>query len=201
MKQILATFASLLLLSSLDTHAAGFGLELSPIVGARFGGSFETRAGDDLDLDAGLSYGLALDFGPRESELKYELLWSRQESGIDFRGLAGLDDLDVTVDQFMFGGVYETTQGRFRENISALVGGSVITAEGSDPQAFFSVGIGLGGKYYATKNLVFRVDIRGYCNIVESEGAFISTGGTTIVFFSGDVLWQGEVSVGVAFSF
>lgn len=201
MKKLLASFAGLLLILGLDARAAGLSLELTPMIGYRVGGSFEGFSGDKLTLDAGLSYGLALDFGPRDTPLKFELLWSRQESGIDFRGLGGWEHLDVAVDQFMFGGIYELSQGRFRETISTLIGASMFSPQDNDRQAFFSAGIGLGAKYYATKNLILRADVRGYCNFVESDSVFISSGIYDVVFFRGDTLFQGEVSLGVSFSF
>ena len=201
MRRFLVACAGVWLLSCLTARAQGLAIELSPFYGYRFGGSIDSSTGDDLDFDAGQAYGLALDFGPRDSDMKFELLWSHQESGIDFEGLGGLDSLDVTVDEFMFGGIYEMGQGKFREYFTGMVGASLFDVPGSDPEAYFCIGIGGGVKYYVHKNLALRLDLRGYCNIVESEGAFISSGGYTVAYFSADTLWQGEVSVGVTLSF
>src|SRR5512137_1768765 len=107
MKRIHIGAAGLLLLSCFGARAQGLAVEISPFYGYRFGGSIDSSTGDDLDLKAGPAYGLALDICPRDSDMKFELLWSRQESGIDFEGLGGLGDVDVTVDEFMFGGIYE----------------------------------------------------------------------------------------------
>lgn len=198
MKRLLIGCVGWLLLSCAGAHAQGLAFELSPFFGYRFGGSIDSSAGDDLDLKAGPAYGLALNLGPRDSEMKFELSWSRQESGIE---LDGLDDLDVTVDEFMFGGVYEWGQGRFREYFTGVLGASVFDTPTSDPEAYFCIGIGGGVKYYVLKNLALRLDLRGFCNIVESEGAFISSGGYTVGYFSADTLWQGEISAGLTLSF
>ena len=198
MKPHLTKCLGLLLLSCLGAQAQGIAVELSPFYGYRFGGSLLSSTGEDLDLEAGQAYGLSLDFGPRDSDMKFELLWSHQESGVDSEGLG---HLDVTVDEFMFGGIYEMGQGRFREYFTGMLGASVFEVPGSDPEAYFALSIGGGVKYYVLKNLALRIDLRGYCNIVQSEGAFISSGGYTVAYFSADTLWQGEISAGLTLSF
>jgi len=36
---------------------------------------------------------------------------------------------------------------------------------------------------------------------VDSSGGFISTGGSTVVVFSGSAVWQGQATVGVSLAF
>ncbi len=201
MKPHLVKCLGLLLFSCLGAGAQGIAVELSPFYGCRFGGSLISSTGQDLDLEAGQAYGLSLYFAPRNSDMKFELLWSRQESGVDTEEVGGLGHLDLTVDEFMFGGVYEAGQGRFREYFSGMLGVSVFDVPGSDPEAYFAISIGGGVKYYVLKNLALRIDLRGYCNIVQAEGAFVSSGGYTVAYFSADTLWQGEISVGLTLSF
>ena len=47
----------------------------------------------------------------------------------------------------------------------------------------------------------FQASLRGYCTVVESDSVFISTGGTTVAYFSGSAVWQGEVSGGITLAF
>ena len=201
MKRLLIRCAGLLLSSCLGASAQGFEVELSPFYGYRFGGSVDSSSGGTLDLKPGQAYGLTLDFGPRDSEVKFELLWSRQESGIDFEGLGGLGKVDVTVDEFMLGGVYEMRQGRFRERVSGMMGATVFNAEGSDAEARFCVGLGVGVKYFLFKNLALCADLRGFCTLFREEAAFISSGGNTVAYFGGSTLWQGEVTAGFTLTF
>ncbi len=175
--------------------------EVSPFYGYRFGGSMHTSSGSDTDLEPAGAYGLALDFAPQATEIKLELFWSRQNSEVDLHGSGGFNHVDVLVDEFQFGGIYEAGQGRLRETVSALVGATVFSPEHGDTDARFSFNFGVGVKYFLLKNLALRADLRGYCTVVESEGAFISIGGRTVAYFSGSSIWQGEISGGITLAF
>jgi hypothetical protein len=56
-------------------------------------------------------------------------------------------------------------------------------------------------KYFITRNLALRADLRGFCTIVDSGGALISSGGGTSVAFYGTAMWQGQATVGVTLAF
>jgi hypothetical protein len=182
--------------------AAAPTFEISPFFGYRWGGFVKSEDGTDADFDGGVSYGLAFDLTPvRDSDIKLELLWSRQDSGLDLENLGSSSHVDMTVDEFLIGGVFEQTRGKFKYYLSGLLGATLFAPEGLDSQVKFGLSIGGGFKYFLLKNLALRFDIRGYCTIVDSEGAFISTGGTTVAYFGGNSMWQGEVSGGVTVAF
>jgi len=199
MKLGMVAFVGCLLVSALDAHGQGR-FEISPFYGYRWGGDFETAGGEKLGLQAGKAYGLSFDYsaGP---DLKFELLWSRQESSVDLHDVGGFNQLGVTVDEFQIGGVLETTYGRLHPYITGLLGASLFGPDDSDSEVRFSLSIGGGVKFFLFKNLALRADIRGYCTIVESDSAFISHGGVTLVRFSGSTMWQGEVSGGITLAF
>ena len=72
---------------------------ISPFYGYRFGGevqNFET--GTTYSFKEGPAYGVFLDYAPMNYYGRYEVLWSHQDSGLDFRGDNGLGDVDVTID-------------------------------------------------------------------------------------------------------
>jgi hypothetical protein len=188
--------AALFVLSGITAYCQT--IELTPFYGYRWGGECETPDGEELDFDNSEAYGLVLDFGPKDSEIKMEFLWSRQDGGLDFDGTFSAD---MTVDEFMVGGIYEERYGNFRGYLSLLLGASLFDVEGFDSELYFSTSIGGGVKYFITPNIALRADVRGYCTITDSEAAFISTGGTTVVYFAGDALWQGEVTAGVTIAF
>jgi len=188
-----------LFVSMLSAQAQLF--EISPFFGYRFGGSFETESGRDTDLEAGRSYGLSLDYAPHDSDIKLELFWSRQDSRLDLYGAGGFNHVNTAVDDFMLGGVYENGRGRLRETATVLLGATVFSPDSADTEARFGLSVGLGVKYFLLRNLALRADLRGYSTIVEGHAAFISSGGRTLVYFSGDAIWQGEVSGGITVSF
>jgi hypothetical protein len=191
--------AAWLCVVALGSQAQEF--DVSPFFGYRFGGGVKTTSGQETDLEAGRAYGLSLGLAPLDLDQKLALFWSGQDSGLDLESASGLGHLKVAVDEFMIGGIYEHGHGRLRETFTALLGATVYSPNYGELEARFSFGVGLGVKYFLFKNLALRADLRGYCTVVESDSAFISSGGVTIVYFSGSAIWQGEISGGITFSF
>ena len=176
---------------------------ISPFFGYRFGGEVENlETGADYDFEDAPAYGLTLDYAPLGSDMRLELLWSHQDSSIDFRGdnELALGEIDLTVDVIQFGGVVEFGRGRWREYISAHLGATHFSSDLGDDTRF-SFGFGAGGKLFLTNNLYLRADVRGFCTVVDAEGSFIHANGITIASFSGSTLWQGQVSAGVGITF
>ena len=199
MKLSVVGFLGSLLVFSPGAQGQGM-FEISPFYGYRWGGQFETAGGQSLGLQAGKAYGLSFDYSP-STDLKFELLWSRQESSVDLHDVGGFNRLGVTVDEFQIGGVLETTYGRLQPYITGLLGATLFGPDDSDSDVRFSISIGGGVKFFLFRNLALRADIRGYCSVVESDSAFISHGGVTLVHFSGSTMWQGEVSGGITLAF
>ena len=189
--------------SSLDealTQTQRFGI--SPFFGYRFGGEVEDLStGTEYDFDDAPAYGLTLDYAPPGSDMRLELLWSRQDSGIDFGGDYGLGNVDLTIDVFQLGGIVEFGTARWREYISLHVGATHFSSDAFDDDTRFSLGVGGGGKVFLTKNVYLRVDVRAFCTVVEAEGTFIYYGGIAVASFSGSSLWQGQVSAGFGITF
>ena len=201
MKPRLLIYATSLLLSTLSLRGQPL-VEISPAYGYRWGGGVKTTDGQDLNFQDGRAYGLSLDYSPnRDSDLKFELLWSRQDSGINLDNAHGLNHLGLTVDEFQIGGVLETTYGRLHPYITGLLGASLFGPQGNDSEVRFSLSIGGGVKFFLLRNLAFRADLRGFCTVVESDSAFIYAGGVTIAHFSGSTLWQGEITGGLTVAF
>jgi len=182
------------------TQTKQFGI--SPFYGYRFGGEVE-----DLDTGARYSfedapaYGLFLDYAPINYNGRFEFLWSRQDSSVDFSGNNGVGRVDLTIDEFQIGGVAEFGSERFREYVSAHIGATYYSSDGDGDDLRFSFGIGAGVKAFLTKNIYLRADIRGFCTIVEAEGSFIYANGVTVASFTGTTLWQGQASVGIGITF
>ena len=175
---------------------------ISPFYGYRWGGGLETVSGQEISFQDARAYGLALDYTPLHSpDFKLELMWSRQDSSLDFHGFGGENRVRMTVDEFLIGALVERPYGRFHPYLDALVGASLFGPEGMDSETRFSLSIGGGLKFFLLKNLALRADLRGYCTVVDSESAFISVGGVTVAHFHGSTLWQGEISGGVTLSF
>jgi hypothetical protein len=182
------------------TQTTRFGI--SPFIGYRFGGEVEdSTTGSKHSFEDSPAYGLILDYAPIDFYGRYELLWSHQDTSLDFNGNNGLGEVDVTIDVIQVGGELEFGKDRLRSYLSAHVGATHFSSDGHGDDTRFSFGIGVGGKAFLTKNIYLRADFRGFCTVVESEGSFISANGNTVATFSGDTLWQAQVSAGFGITF
>jgi hypothetical protein len=175
---------------------------ISPFFGYRFGGEVEDDdTGKEYSFEDSPAFGLFLDYAPVNFHGRYELLWSHQESSLDFEGDNGLGEVDVTIDVIQVGGVLEFGKDRLRTYVSAHAGITHFSSDGHGDDTRFSFGIGVGGKAFLTKNVYLRADFRGFCTVVESEGSFISANGTTVANYTGSTLWQAQISAGVGITF
>ena len=175
---------------------------IMPFYGYRFGGDVEApNTGTEYEFDDGPAYGLCLSYAPLDYPGRFELLWSRQDSGIDFRGNNGLGEVDLTIDVIQIGGVSEFGTESFRPYVSAHVGATHYSSDDFGDDTRFSFGIGAGVKAFLTKNIYLCADLRGFCTVVEAEGSFIYYNGVSVARFSGSTIWQGQVSLGIGVTF
>ena len=182
------------------TQTQRFGI--SPFYGYRLGGGVENKTtGATYSFKDGPTYGLFLDYAPMNYYGRYELLWSHQDSSVNFHGDNGLGKVNVAIDVVQLGGVLEFGTERFREYVSAHAGATHFASEGYGDDTKFSFGIGGGVKAFLTKNIYLRADIRGFCTVTDAQGSFIYANGVTVASFRGSSLWQGQASVGVGFTF
>jgi hypothetical protein len=182
------------------TQTQSFGI--TPFYGYRFGGEVKNSTTEaTYSFEDAPAYGLFLDYAPMDFYGRYELLWSHQDSSLDFHGDNGLGKVDVAIDVIQIGGVLEFGTEQLRTYVSADAGATHFTSDGYGNDTKFSVGIGGGIKAFLTRNIYLRADLRGFCTVVEAEGSFIYVNGVTVATFSGSTLWQGQISAGVGITF
>jgi opacity protein-like surface antigen len=182
------------------TQTTRFGI--SPFYGYRFGGEIQDAStGSKYDFKDGPAYGLILDYAPMDYFGRFELLWSRQDTSVDFHGNNGLGNVDITIDVVQVGGECEYGSDRLRGYVSAHIGATHFSSDGHGDDTEFSFGIGAGVKAFLTKNIYLRADLRGFGTVTQAEGSFMFANGTTVATFSGTALWQGQVSAGVGVTF
>ncbi|HEX5399467.1 MAG TPA: hypothetical protein VFY06_10510 [Verrucomicrobiae bacterium] len=175
---------------------------VSPFYGYRFGGELENNnTGAAYNLENGPAYGLLLSYAPMDYYGRYELLWSHQDSSVDFNGDYGLGRVDVTIDVVQLGGVLEFGTQRLRAYVSAHAGATYFSSDGYGDETKFSMGFGGGGKAFLTKNIYLFGDLRGFFTVTEANGSFIYYNGVSVASFQGSGFWQGQVSAGVGFTF
>jgi opacity protein-like surface antigen len=178
-------------------------LEITPNYGYRFGGTVQNSlTGQSYNFQDAPAYGLTLDYAPdTNSGGELELMWSRQDTSVNLGGLAAVGKVNLSIDQIQLGGSMQTAGQHLREYVSVLLGGTYYSPDGYNDDLRFSLSIGGGVKYFFTKNIALRGDLRGYCTFIDTSSAFISHNGTTLVAFSGSTIWQGQATIGLTIAF
>lgn len=175
---------------------------ISPFFGYRFGGQIQDPHTDaKYSFQDGPAYGLILDYAPMDYYGRFELLWSRQDTSVDFQGNNGLGKVGITVDVIQVGGETEYGSRQIRGYVSAHVGATHFSSDGYGDDTRFSFDIGAGVKAFLTKHIYLRADLRGFGTVTDAQGGFIFANGVTVASFSGSTFWQGQVSAGVGVTF
>ncbi len=188
-------------------HAVG--LELTPLVGYTFGGSFEeSYSGTDLDLDEGVSLGAALDF-PLGQGRQVELYYSRQPTELQADGALLSEEVlfDLDVHYIHIGGTYTWhDEGRVRPFVVGTLGVTHLDPEpsGLDSQTRFSLGLGGGARAFVTERFGLRFEGRGFVTLLDDDGGgtviFSDPGGLSVAV-SSDFFAQFVFNAGVFFRF
>ena len=174
-------------------------IEVSPLVGYRFGGQFHEETTDrDVDLKEAATFGLAVDVEYAPDKM-VEVFYSRQSTSIDDTSL------DIDVEYFQIGGVAEFTQHNYTPYAVGTLGATRFSPDGDfDSETRFSLTFGGGVKWFFNEHWAARVEGRAYFTIFDSDAQVfcVSSGGAACLFrVSGSLVWQIEALAGVTFRF
>jgi hypothetical protein len=205
MRQVALALCVSAALAALPRPAHAQRVEITPFGGYRVGGGIaEVGAGEVVDDDGGPSLGVIVDvvFGGLSDGLKVEGVFSREATDLEVR----TGDFDppgsvhVEVDQLLVGGIQDLSYGRVRPFLAGLLGITRYAVPG-DTEVRFSVGVGAGVKFYATRNLGLRLDARGYMTVIDLGGAGICGGFGCAIRFNVSPAFQGDFTVGLLVAF
>jgi opacity protein-like surface antigen len=203
MKQLL--FALFVLTASFSAIAQPVGVEITPMVGFRTGGTIAYDVtnvfGDDVKTDDSATFGLIVDID-LSRYWQLELLANHQKSDLEYRGNLfepdiQLGDMDVTY--WHVGINYRYIAGNVHPFIGLTVGGATLDPklEGLDSENRFSGSLGGGVKVFLHRNIGIRLEGRGYWTSIDERSATCCNG-----YWSQDEdFLQAEASVGVIFAF
>jgi hypothetical protein len=172
-------------------HAGG--VEITPFVGGRFGGTVtESGTNRDRDVDGSASFGLVFDMAVKDPGAFIEIVWSHQETEVESGGKA----FDLSLDSIHVGGLFRWEDRRVQPFLNGGIGLTLFNAEGTE--AHLSGMLGTGFRIPLGQRSAFRFDARGI-GIVDSGsgGVFCSGGCLAAVSVAGTL--QGEVAVGFSF--
>ncbi len=142
--------------------------EISPFGGFETSGSVPVTNSltiDRLRADSGTSFGTFLDYGLTEN-VQAELMWNRDMTSFSERNAFTANyskAFNSDIDQFHFGFLYmlRNSERKVRPFIAAGIGFTHDSnSGGNSDKTAFSYGIGGGMKYYLTRHLGLRGDIR-----------------------------------------
>jgi hypothetical protein len=162
--------AVLCLLAAISTKAQGR-FEVTPFVGYETSGSYPvsgstgTSLFDTLRVNESLAYGTFIDYNVTEN-FQGEFMWNRNNtsySGHDILTQTYVNLYHSDVDQFQFGGLYmlRGSEHRLRPYIAGSVGFTHDeNSNGAANNTAFSYSAGGGVKYYVSRHLGLRGDIR-----------------------------------------
>jgi hypothetical protein len=182
----------------LPVHAGGF--EVAPFYGLRFGGQLQdSRTGDSINFDPAAAVGATVNVPLPGLQEKLELLYSHQDT--DFSVGILNSSIHVKVDEWQAGLLREYDFEQYRPFLVGTLGATNFSFSSAlDDVTLFAVGLGGGVKYFPTKNVGFRLDVRGYVSFVEGGGSIACSGGCT-VNYQGSTFLQGEIVPSVVVTF
>lgn len=170
-------------LLALATVMPASAVEISPFVGQRYGGYFEdANTATTLEVEDSTSYGVLLDFD-LDRDHQIEVYLSRQDTRLTTSGTFTGDPLfDLTVDYYHIGGVYMLEGERVRPFVSGTFGLTRMDPKRSDlsTENRFSIALGGGAKFFLSKNVGVRLDVRGIYTAMNADTAVFCSGGCVI---------------------
>ncbi len=178
-----------------------FSVEIAPFAGYRFGGAVtDAYTGAGSSLDGAGAFGVTVDI-PVQRGATLELLFSRQNTGVELERYPEVRRSDVTVDHWLAGvrAAIPTRNPNVHPFVAAYAGVTHFSGDSGEVTADtrFAAALGGGVLLDVTRRLAVRLDARAYASFVESgTGLFCGGGGCTGVF-GGSALLQGEVAAAV----
>jgi hypothetical protein len=186
--------------------AAQSGIEITPTIGYRFGGTINN---DDGRFSASDNLAWGATFGYRvKADGLVELVYSRQPTTIRFNPDTSANFVvgDAAIEYLQLGGALEFGHNPNTKPFFALtLGGTHYAPQNPDllGEWVFSWGAALGLKTYLNQHIGLRAQARLWMSTLNSDTQFWCTlpGGCVIHASNGVFFTQGEVSGGVMFVF
>lgn len=183
-------------------------VEIVPFGGYRLGSSGAAGTASTpvvYDNNGGVSFGAIVDvpYGPPKDGLKFEALFSREQSWIEVQPGMSYDPkvrVDVTVDHLMLGGVQELDTAPGRAFIGGLFGLSRYAAPG-ESDVRFTIGLSTGAKFFLNRHVGIRIDVRGYMTIVSFGNGAVACNGGCAVAFTINPAFQADATAGLMIAF
>ena len=180
--------------------------ELTPFIGYRWGGTiFADQTfifGEDVDVAPAMNFGGSLGIPLGDTGMKLQLMANRQSSELEVgTGLFEPDDEIADIDVTYLHAGLEIPFARSRNAtpyfvVSAGLANIDPQVSGVSAENRFSASAGLGVKLPVSNNLGLKLEGRGYFTALEGEDDCV-----VCDYFYNEDFYQGEVNLGLVFSF
>jgi opacity protein-like surface antigen len=157
--------------------------------------------GDDVGLDDGAAFSLAVDFvfeNQQNKRIGFYVTYGQTQFGSN----SGLSNPDMDVTHVHFTSTIYYPEGKMEPFVLAGIGVGIFSPQ--DPtleeETKFSAQIGAGTNYRFTDNLLLRMDVRWIPTFFNGSGAAFCSGGCTIAL-SSDTYSQIQANIGLMFRF
>ncbi len=178
-------------------------LEITPIIGYTFGGSFEEVYDDiDLEIDESESYGIIIGI-TNDYDAQFEFLFSHQPTvlKIDEGPFAGDPLFDLDIQYFHIGGTYAPNRDNLNFYVSGGFGLTHMNPDIGNSETKFSLSLGAGIKFFLTDHIGLRFEGRGFGTYYNGSSAIFCDNGNCTIHVTGDMLWQFTVFSGLIVRF
>jgi hypothetical protein len=189
-----------------DASAHGEYVEVTPMIGTRFGGSFRDIATDaKLKVDESAAFGLAIDIA-WDANTELEIYLSRQPTRLTSKQPVAAGSLvDIDIDYYHIGGTYLFERsGNWQPYFLATVGLTRFkpSGPGLESETNFSFSTGGGWKLPLTRRLGLRLEGRGFFTFMDSDSnVFCDLPGACDIKARSNTFTQWDVSAGLIFRF
>ena len=187
-------------------------IELMPMAGYTFGGTFDDNVNDDdLDIDESSSYGFRVAYDSVYDShfagynTQIEFIYSKQETEVTSDGLFPDDALfDMDISYYHIGGtIFMNKNSKVEPYFNGSLGLTTFDPDESSADSLtrFSMGFGGGVRYFPIERLGLCLGARGLVTFVDSEFSSYSESGGAHVEIESDTLWQFQIYGGLVFVF
>ena len=205
----------ILTLALLLGGTAAFATDLTVLAGYQFNSDFEIGVndeavpnpaslgtpGDNLELEGGAAFSLALDFMFNNNPNQRIGLYATHHKA-KFESGAGLVDPDMDVTHIHFTAMNYYPNGNWEPFVLAGIGAGYFSPEDKSLRdtTKFSAQVAGGANYKISENLLLRLEARWIPTFFNGSSAGICSGGCTIVLKS-DMYSQFQANIGLQFRF
>jgi len=157
--------------------------------------------GDDVKLDDGAAFSLAVDFVFEQQQTKRIGFYVSYEQ-TQFESNAGLSNRDLDITHVHFTAMSYYPDGNLEPFVLAGLGAGFFSPKDSTlkDETKFSAQIGAGTNYRFSENLLLRMDVRWLATFFDSNGAAFCSGGCTISV-SSNTYSQVQANIGLMYRF